>query len=262
MKSYFLADNQVDIVTEFKVASILTSSTVDWRGKIVAIIFFRGCDFECPYCQNYPLLEPGDNMEPGEVEDTLRRDAWFLDGVVLSGGEPLLQLDGVSYFFRFSRGLDLACGLQTNGNRPEALSTLLEEGLIDGLFIDVKTRLQPGYYESVCGVSEEDITVRVRESIKLGIKARRDGILNYLEARTTVFPGISDSPDDISAIAGEVKGVDRFVLQQGRPESAPETFSRDGRPTSREKLLSLAAVAKRLLPTVGVRSHAGGEEDV
>ncbi len=235
---------------------------MDWRGKFVAILFFRGCNFKCPYCHNYSLLEPGDCIEPKDIEDILRRDAWFLDGVVLSGGEPLLQPEGISYFFRFSRELGLACGLQTNGNSPEALSALLEQRLIDGLFIDVKTMLEPHNYRSVCGVGDEGITTRVRESIQLGVRARRDGKLGYLEARTTVFPGISDSPDIISAIAGEVKGVDRFVLQQGRPENAPDTFSRDRRQTSREELLSLATVAKRLLPAVGARSHAGGEEDV
>jgi len=262
MKSYFFAENQSNIVTELKVASVHTSSTVDWKGKVVAIIFFRGCDFKCPYCQNYRLLEPGENMEPADVEEILRRDSRFLDGVVLSGGEPLLQPDGVSYLLRFSRELGLACGLQTNGNSPEELSSLLEQRIIDGLFIDVKTMLEPRHYRSVSGVDDDGIAKRVRESIQHGVRARREGKLGYLEARTTVFPGISDSPDIIAAIAGEVDGVDRLVLQQGRPENAPDTFSRNPRPVPREELLSLAAVAKRLLPEVGVRSRAGGEEEI
>jgi len=249
-------------MVNLKLASILPSSTVDWRGKVVAILFLRGCDFRCPYCHNYPLLEPGDVMSAGDVEELLRRDFKFLDGIVLSGGEPLLQPEGVAYLCRLAEKLGLACGLQTNGNHPDELANLLNANMIDALFIDVKAPLRQVPYRMVSGLDDVGVVSRIKESINRGIRARSDGKLEYMEVRTTIFPGVTDTPAEIDEIAREVGGVDRFVLQQGRPENAPETFSRGGETTSRDELFSLATVAKRRLPAVGIRSRKGGEEDV
>jgi len=241
---------------------VLPASTVDWRGKVAAVVFLRGCSFRCPYCQNHALLEPGKPRSPAIIEKALRRDRKFLDGVVLSGGEPLVQPEGAAHLCRYAGGLGLARGVQTNGNHPDALAALLEGGLLDAVFLDVKAPLHQECYRRVCGVDDENVVARVRESLRLGLRARQEGGLGYLEVRTTVFPRISDVPEEVEAIARAVRGVDRYVLQQGRPEHALTASIQNGGVTTRDTLLSLAAMARRHLPAVGVRSRKGGEEDV
>lgn len=249
-------------MAKLDLGQVLPASTVDWRGNVVAVVFLRGCSLRCPYCQNQALLEPGKPVVSSAVEKVLRRDRKFLDGVVFSGGEPLLQPEGVSHICRYAESIGLARGMQTNGNHPEVLAAMLEGGLLDAVFLDVKAPLNPEFYRRVCGLDDEGVAARVRDSLRVGLRARRNGCLGYLEARTTVFPGISDSPDEVEAMARAVRGVDRYVLQQGRPEHAISASIQNGGVTTRDTLLSLAAAARRHLPAVGVRSRKGGEEDV
>jgi pyruvate formate lyase activating enzyme len=114
-------------------------STVDFPGLLSAVVFTQGCNFRCPYCHNPDLVRPfGELMDEAGVLAFLETRSRYLDGVVVSGGEPTLAPDLPEYLERV-RGLGFRVKLDTNGSRPEAVRSLVERGLVDYVALDVKS---------------------------------------------------------------------------------------------------------------------------
>ena len=183
-------------------------STVDWPGCVSAVVFTPGCTMNCAFCHNRILL--GGGGTPGfavdEVLDTLERRRGFLDGLVITGGEPTIQ-PGLEHFVRAVRRLGFAVKLDTNGTRSEVLKHLLAEGLLDYVAMDIKAPW--ACYEDVCG-GPVDL-----EAIRASIQCLIEGTTPY-EFRTTVLPYFQ--PEDISEIADIIHGAQRYVLQQFRQD--------------------------------------------
>ena len=182
-------------------------SMVDYPGKLAATVFTGGCNLRCPFCHNAPLvLRPLETpkLSVAEVLAFLRSRKGLLDGVVLSGGEPLLQSDTVD-FLQEAKALGFAVKLDTNGCYPDVLAAILEQGLADYVAMDIKNR--PEKYAETVGVPDFDITP-VQESIHL---LRSSGI-DY-EFRTTIVKEFH-TLDDIRAICGWLKDSKRWYLQQ------------------------------------------------
>ncbi|MFC1896060.1 anaerobic ribonucleoside-triphosphate reductase activating protein, partial [Thermodesulfobacteriota bacterium] len=118
------------------------TSFIDYSGKISCVIFLLGCNFDCPYCHNPDLIK--DNGSKSSFLDELtiyhflekRKD--FIDGVVISGGEPTLQKNLIS-FCKNLRQMDYEVKLDTNGSMPQVIRRLINEGLIDYIAMDIKT---------------------------------------------------------------------------------------------------------------------------
>ena len=180
---------------------------VDFPGKLAATVFTGGCNLRCPFCHNAPLVlrvSETPELTTEEVLTFLRSRRGLLDGVVLSGGEPLLQ-QGAADFLREVRSLGFALKLDTNGCYPEALAAILEEGLVDYVAMDIKNR--PEKYAETVGIPGFDARP-VLESVRL---LRRSGV-DY-EFRTTVVKEFH-APEDIRAIGEWLKGSKRWYLQQ------------------------------------------------
>ena len=180
---------------------------VDYPGKIAATVFTGGCNLRCPFCHNALLvtrLSETPEIPQSEVLDFLRSRKGLLDGVVLSGGEPLMQPDAAD-FLRSVRDLGFAVKLDTNGGYPDRLATLLEEGLVDYVAMDIKN-CREKYGETV-GIPNFD-TAPVEENVRL---LRSSGVEH--EFRTTVVRELH-TVDDIRAICGWLKGSKRWYLQQ------------------------------------------------
>ena len=133
-----------------RISGLQKLSMVDYPGKLAATVFTGGCDLRCPFCHNAPLVlrvaeTPALSQE--EVLSFLRTRQGLLDGVVLSGGEPLLQADAAE-FLAAVRSLGFSVKLDTNGCHPEALANILERGLTDYLAMDIKNRREK-YAETV-----------------------------------------------------------------------------------------------------------------
>ena len=108
-------------------------SMVDYPGKLAATVFTGGCNLRCPFCHNALLvtrLNETPELPEAEVLAFLERRRGLLDGVVLSGGEPLLQPDAAD-FLRKVRDMGFAVKLDTNGCCPDRLAAILEAGLVD-----------------------------------------------------------------------------------------------------------------------------------
>ena len=181
-------------------------SLIDYPGKISTVIFTGGCNFRCPFCHNKDLVlspEKVDTLEPNQTIGTLKERKNFIDGVVITGGEPTLSWDIIS-FAQAIKNIGLLIKLDTNGCRADVLKELIGRELIDYAALDIKTSFDK--YEEAAGVKVE--IKRIEESIGLILASK----INY-EFRTTVVPGIVEE-EDIKKIGERVRGAKRYALQQ------------------------------------------------
>lgn len=200
------------------IAGIQRTSTIDFPGVLACVLFTRGCDMDCFFCHNRALIGPGDTLPDAEVESFLRKRQGLLDGVVVSGGEPLLQ-PGVTDLLRFLKGLGYRVKLDTNGLRPDLLRQFVQDGLLDYAAIDWKA--PPDVHQSVCGAG---LSARERtlESILLLLESGLP-----CEARTTLYPGLT--AEELLSLAAELPPLPRYRLNFFR---MPEQF----RPQDEERL--------------------------
>ena len=181
-------------------------SMVDYPGKLAATVFTGGCNLRCPFCHNALLvtrLAETPVLPEEDVLSFLQRRRGLLDGVVLSGGEPLLQPDAID-FLRKVRGMGFAVKLDTNGCFPERLAAILEAGLVDYAAMDIKNCREK--YPQTVGVPGFD-TAAVEESVRL---LARSGVDH--EFRTT-FVRELHTADDVEAMGRWLQGAPRYYLQ-------------------------------------------------
>ena len=179
---------------------------VDYPGKLAATVFTGGCNLRCPFCHNALLvtrLAETPEIPEQEVLDFLASRRGLLDGVVLTGGEPLLQPDAAD-FLRKVRELGFAVKLDTNGCDPARLAEILNQGLVDYVAMDVKNA--PARYAETAGIPGFN-PAPVEESIRL----LRKSTVDY-EFRTTLVRELH-RPEDLDAIAAWLAGAPRYYLQ-------------------------------------------------
>jgi pyruvate formate lyase activating enzyme len=189
-----------------RLAGYQGTSLIDYPGRVAATLFAAGCNFRCPFCHNAELVLPERvatlaRLDPDEVLCDLERRRDFVDGVVLTGGEPTLQEDLAAFAERV-RALGFLVKLDTNGSRPRVVRALLDRGLLDYVAVDVKA--PPARYSEFAG--DEARPADVEETVR----AIRESELEY-ELRTTVAPGLTAG--DIAAIAEWIGPAKRYVLQ-------------------------------------------------
>lgn len=235
-------------------------STVDWPGKLAAIVFFQGCDLRCPWCQNVDGIDPRGGKDV-EVEDAVKHIGKLkpiIDSIVLTGGEPLLQPEACLEILKAAKKFGLNCAIETNATAPQALKRLLP--YLDLVAIDVKAPLgDSGLYDKVTGSTKiPRLVQKVKEGLKLTINSKAE-----VEARTTVVPTLNDDLAIIARLADDIKGVDCLRLQQFRNQrTLDQSFQKLPMP-SREKLLKLGRAAKRKgIKSVKIFTVEGGLENV
>lgn len=192
-----------------QIKAVLPTSLIEYPGRIATVLYVGACNFRCPYCYNVDLvLLPAQlpDLEVTEVLDGLKMRRGFIDGVVITGGEPTLQAD-LTTFLSNVRGLGLAVKLDTNGYRPDVLRTCLQEGLVDYIAMDIKSSLPK--YDQVAGIAVN--TELLLQSIQLLLHAD----VEY-EFRTTIVPGLVDV-EDVQAIVALITGAKRYYLQYFLP---------------------------------------------
>ena len=192
------------------IKGFIESSFVDWPGKVAAVLFLPGCNLRCPFCHNRDLVLNPQIFEDYPLETVisgLQEYEGWLDGVVITGGEPTLH-PGLPSLLEALRETGLPLRLDTNGTRPDVLNSLIAQGLIDAAAMDVKAPLDPARYKLAAG-TPVDVEL-VRESITLLAGSGLD-----VAFRTTVVPGMHDE-EAVRAIVKELCGRP-LTLQNFRP---------------------------------------------
>ncbi len=198
-----------------EIKGFIEASFCDWDGKISAVTFLPGCNLRCPFCQNGDLVLRHEKIPPVDfllVRAYLARNKEWIDGVVVTGGEPTIW-DELPRFLASIKALGLGVKLDTNGTRPEMLQSLIDQGLVDYIAMDVKAPLD-GRYETAAGVAVD--LDALRSSIAI---LSSSSLGDSYEFRTTLVPGLVGE-DEVVGIAGSIEGARRYVLQQFIPENS------------------------------------------
>jgi pyruvate formate lyase activating enzyme len=229
----------------------IPNTLLDWEGKIAAIVFLPGCNMRCGYCHAHYLLEPvSDEAIPLDaVLEGLRKQKGWIDGIVISGGEPTLHSDLPELIQTF-RDEGFPIKLDTNGGRPDILRQLIEDGMIDHVAMDVKAPLDHRYYE-VAG-SETDLDA-ISESIDILI----DSDVSY-EFRTTICPTYLDA-DDIRDIAKAVRGAKVLYLQPFRPVNCLDRALNQVKPYNLNEMRDFCRIAAKYVHRCLVRGDGASE---
>lgn len=182
------------------------NTLIDFPGKIACVLFVAGCNFDCPYCHNPELAKgsvPADaRFDEKRAYEFLAQRKGFIDGVVISGGEPTLQPD-LPDVCRRIRQLGFPVKIDTNGSRPQVLTGLIDRGLVDYIAMDIKAD-PAGYPTAIARIPPEGILESIRLIMASG--------LDYEFKTTCVRPLVDDGV--IQAICRTIRGARRYALQE------------------------------------------------
>ncbi len=188
-----------------KIHGLQKMRLLDYPGKVACTVFLAGCDFRCPFCHNSELIT-GDAeviMDDKELLDFLKKRQGILEGVAITGGEPLLRKD-IKDFLIAIKELGYPIKLDTNGNNPTVLKELVNEGLVNYVAMDVKNSKEK--YARTIGFDKFDIT-NVDESINFLLNANID-----YEFRTTVLKELHDE-SSFEGIGKWIQGAKKYFIQ-------------------------------------------------
>ena len=216
---------------------------LDYPGKTACTVFTGGCNFRCPFCHNAGLVVKmdADAIDEKEVFAHLEKRKGILDGIAITGGEPLLQGD-IEDFLEKIREYDYAIKLDTNGSFPEKLERIIKNGLCDYIAMDIKNSKQR--YGETIGLSAYD-TSAVEKSAELIMNSGVD-----YEFRTTITKNFHTATD-IENIGEWLRGAKKYYLQNFVDSGNLIDGSTQGQ--SKEEMQALLAVVKEYIPSAEIR---------
>ena len=189
-----------------RIVGLMKTTLLDYPGKVASTIFTGGCNFRCPYCHNGDLVLNHTTMEPYSEEEIfshLNKRKNILNGVCITGGEPTLQSE-LPEFIRKVKTLNLLVKLDTNGTNPAMLSSLLNEGLLDYVAMDIK-HCKSKYNDVAC-MNPLDL-----QSIEDSVEILKNSSIDY-EFRTTVTRELHKM-EDFQEIGKWIEGSKAYYLQ-------------------------------------------------
>jgi pyruvate formate lyase activating enzyme len=227
-----------------KIGGFQKTSLLDYPDRISAIVWTSGCNFRCPFCYNKTLALGTAGLFPqDEILSFLSKRKTLLEGVVISGGEPLLH-DDIVDFVKKIKNLQLLVKIDTNGAFPERLNELLDQQLVDYIAMDVKAPRKK--YQQLTGVKIN--LNKIEASIDL-LKTKAPAY----EFKTTFIPGLL-TKEDIIEIAQWLKGADAYYLQQFKIKTPLlSSILESVKPYSREYLLDTLKEINPLFKRCAVR---------
>lgn len=221
-------------------------SSRDFPGHISSTVFLGGCNFRCPFCHNAELVLRPERLQTTPMDIFLSyldgRRGW-LEGVCLTGGEPLLH-DDVEDLIRVVRERGLLIKLDTNGSFPDRLEGLLSAGLLDWVAMDVKAPLER--YREVTR-SNVDVERIVRSADVI----RQSGVRHTF--RTTVVPGLVGR-DDVVRVGEWLNGAESYAIQPFVPNDPIDPAYLEIKPFSRTELEGILEAARPFFKDVRLES--------
>ena len=217
---------------------------LDFPGKMACTVFTAGCDLRCPFCHNRSLVinPPAESeFSEDEIFSFLKKRKGILEGVAITGGEPLMQNDIEDFIVKI-RELGYAVKLDTNGTFPSRLKSLVEKNLVDYVAMDVKS--SESGYPSCVGIGGFK-TDKISESIEF----LKGGKVDY-EFRTTVAKGLH-TKEDIEQLGRWIQGAKRHFLQAFTDSGDLIGFGLE--PFSKAEMLEMCEIMKKYVPSCEVR---------
>ncbi len=258
------------------IAEFLPSTLLEWEDRVSAAVALQGCNFRCPFCHSagmVPVERPENEVPWDAVEEHLLKNAGWIDGADVSGGEPTIHA-GLRPFIERIAELELASPgaatgghyveeavesglpvkLDTNGSNPAMLRELVEAGLVQHIALDVKALLEPAEYERATG--NKGALDNLRESLEF-LRNLEKGAVSY-ELRTTCVPGIlgPDEEEKLLALARELSWARAWFLQPFRPVGCLDPEYEKLPATNPDWLASVAARCREIAP--GCRGRGTG----
>ena len=217
---------------------------LDYPGKVACTLFTSGCNFRCPFCHNASLVTGGQTavLEEEEILSFLKKRQGLLDGVAVTGGEPLLHEQLVPFLEKV-KAMGYRIKLDTNGSFPERLEKIVSAGLADRVAMDIKN--DPEDYGTAIGLRDPDMDAigRSREYLMhCGVE---------YEFRTTVVRGIH-TEESLIALAKWISGAKEYYLQQYKDSGeliAPEGLGA----FNDQEMKNFAEAVRPFVPSVSVR---------
>ena len=215
---------------------------LDYPGRVACTVFLQGCNFKCPFCYNSSLIDSNDNnfLSTNDFFDFLDKRKKVLDGVAITGGEPLLN-PSIKEFIKKIKEKGFLVKLDTNGSNPNLLKELIEENLVDYVAMDIKNTFEK--YQITTGVNV-DI-----ENIKKSIHLLINSSIDY-EFRTTVVKEFHNI-GDFKLIGEQIKGAKNYFLQSYQEKDS--VLSKNLHPLSTDELQACLKVVKEFVNNASIR---------
>ncbi|MDD5504567.1 MAG: anaerobic ribonucleoside-triphosphate reductase activating protein [Candidatus Omnitrophica bacterium] len=226
------------------------STLTDWDGNIACIIFLGRCNFRCGFCHSKMLVDGFDDIDtiPFErIAEYLSKKSGWIDGVVITGGEPCLHQQALIDLINQIKELRFPVKLDTNGSNPVLLEKIIKNGLIEYVAMDIKAPLRGKEYSRAVNVNVniDDIILSKDIIINSGLEH---------EFRTTVVPGIIDK-NNILDIAREIRKARKYCIQQFVPRDTLNPGFMSLKPYKAEDLYEMADSVKHYIKNTIVRPN-------
>lgn len=217
---------------------------LDYPEHTACTVFTAGCNFRCPFCHNASLVV--DIPKEAQISEEeffafLQKRIGIIDGVCVSGGEPLLQPD-IEQFIRKIKDMGFAVKLDTNGSFPDKLIHLVEQGLVDYVAMDIKN--SPDTYVFTAGTETLDIV-----SVKKSVAYLKEGHVPY-EFRTTVVKHYH-SKESFEEIGKWLEGTEKYFLQNF--VDSGDLIGKNTRGCSEEEMKEFLMTVKKYIPSANLR---------
>lgn len=223
-----------------RIGGLQKLTLLDFPGHVACTVFLQGCNFRCPFCHNTPLILGTDELSEADVFGFLKKRQGLLDGVAVTGGEPLLTPE-IDTFLRNIKELGYKIKLDTNGSFPEKLRFLIDNQLVDYVAMDIKNSKEK--YAQAAG------TDRYLSEVEQSVSILLDGKTDF-EFRTTVVDELHE-PEDFRAIGQWLRGTQNYFLQ-GYVDSG-DILMPGLHAASKEKMESCLVFAREYIPTTQIR---------
>ncbi len=227
-----------------EINGLVKTSLIDYPEKIAAVIFTQGCNFQCGFCHNPDLIEiKKGGVTPADVYKYLETRIGKLDGVVITGGEPLIQNDLKTFIERVKK-MGLLIKLDTNGSNPSKLESFMHQNLLDYIAMDIKGPLED--YPVISKYSNKNV---IHKSIKvlMGSEAK-------YEFRSTVLP-FYHRITDFHKIGKLIYGAKIYTIQGFRPQITFDKKLQDKRSFTRKELEEIAKIMKKYVERVVIHDN-------
>lgn len=227
------------------ISGLQKTTLLDYPGCVACTVFTGGCNFRCPFCHNSSLVVPeriAEGISEDEIMAFLKKRVGVLDGVAITGGEPLLHKD-MPQFLRKIKALGFKIKLDSNGSNPQLLEDIVNDGLLDRVAMDIKN--SPQLYAKTIGLESYDLSAVERSKNFL-----LSGRVEY-EFRTTVVKGLH-TEESIRQAAKWIEGAKEYYLQQFKDSG--DVLKLDGLGAfDEDEMKMLRQAAAEFVPNVQLR---------